>query len=197
MADPQSTITKLLNQEYAEYVRMDSLKQAVRHHRWHNYKQRKNLMERLRRSEQRYRALYAQLLKLGDAAPYSLFQRHVPKRRSGVNVIVDLSLDGLVFSNPAPKIPNGHRIWVRARIEEAHTGDVGVPKTHEMCHITWAFSKRYRPQDTIGAVGRDEYFVSSPLTVTREFLAPTTGSTKKNFFVYVDLYTRVDESSGI
>lgn len=187
----QDQIRRLMDREYKTYEQISSLKSSIRHHRFHTYRQRRNLMERLARAERLSKSLIAQLLRDGVAAPYSLYQRQQPHRRSGLNVIVELSLDGTAYSNPAPVVPNGVKVWVRVAIEESHTGELGIPRTHEMYHISWAFSSVYVPIDGVPAAGRDHYVVSNPLIIIREFRSPSSGTTKKNFFAYIDVYNPV------
>lgn len=183
--------TELMRREYRAYESVVALKDALRHHRFHTYTQRRNIVERLARAEKSYHALYAQLLASGVAAPYGLFQRHKATRKNGFDVTVELSLDGFAFSNPPPPVPNGVVVWVRALIQENHTGTIGIPQSHELVHVTFAYSTTYHPMDGVSKSGRDHYLVSNPLTVTRQFLAPASGSTRHNFFVYVDAYEPV------
>jgi hypothetical protein len=190
MVDNMRQIDRLLQREYSAEEKVSSLKDALRHHRFHGALQRRNLVARIAAAEKAYNALYAQLLKLGESAPYSLYQKQLATRKNGITVTVELSLDGLSFSNPAPPVPNHAHVWVRAKIEENHTGAFGIPKSHELLHVTWVYSPLYTRRDHIGSAGRDEFFVSNPLILTREFIAPASGSTKHDFFVYVDTYER-------
>ncbi len=185
-------ISRLMAREYKAYEQVTSLKSALKHHRFHNALQRRNLQARLTKAERAYKALYAELLKDGEAAPYSLYQKHKATRKNGFDVVVELSLDGFSFSNPPPPIPNSAVVWVRAHISENHTGSFGIPQTHELIHVTYAYSTVYTPMDHVSKSGRDHYMVSNPLTVTRQFQAPDSGSTKHNFFVYVDAYEPIE-----
>lgn len=189
MADRTTT---LMGREYKAYEEVTALKSALKHHRFHTHLQRKHLLERLRKAEDRYQALYRQLLATGLAAPYSLYAKRRPLRKSGFDVVVELSLDGFAFSNPPPPIPNDAVVWVRALISENHTGTVGVPQTHELIHVTFSYSTHYKAMDGVSKTGRDHYMVSNPLTVTRQLRAPASGSTRHNFFVYVDAYEPID-----
>src|SRR4051812_39777100 len=102
MADRTAEIDRLIAQEYRAREQVASLKSALAHHRFHTYRQRHNLLARLARAERRVHDVYLHLLRDGESAPYSLYQRQQHKRKSGFNVTVELSLDGFVFSNPAP-----------------------------------------------------------------------------------------------
>lgn len=188
MADNTPKIDALLKKEYVDAERVRTLDASVKAHRWHTYKQRRSLMARLRAAETANRAVLSQLTKLGETQGVGLYTKKKQQTVGGVNIRVELSLDGLAFSNPGPVIPHSAHIWVRATIDEAHRGEAGYPKTHEMCHITWSYFSGYHPRDTIPKAGHDEFFVSYPLIITREFDAPGSGSTKHDFFVYVDLY---------
>jgi hypothetical protein len=126
---------------------------------------------------------------------FTVFGSRQPRPISGIIVHVDVSTDGLYFSNPAPTIKNNQRVWVRTRVdagEKSGPGDKSdIPY---LCQMRWVVPRGWRRQDTIGSAGRKEFFVSLPLTVTREFKAPTSGSTKANWGVYVDVFAPLDAS---
>lgn len=187
-------ILDLERKVYKQYEAVSSLKAALRHHRFHTYLQRRNLLDRIRAAELKYHAILAELLATGEAAPYSLYQKHKVTRKNGFDVVVELSLDGFGFSNPPPPIPNDVVVWVRARISENHTGVFGIPQTHELIHVVFSYSSFYKSMDGVSKSGRDHYMVSNPLTVTRQFRSPASGSTKHNFFVYCDAYEPVDDT---
>lgn len=197
MADNTGAIDKLLTKEYTQAEEVRALNEAAKAHRWHGYKQRRSLMERLRKAERANTVTLAQITKLGSQAPASLYSPKQQQIIGGLNIRVEISLDGLTYSNPGPTIPNSAHIWVRAIIDEAHRGEAGFPKTHEMCHVTWSYYSGFHKLDIIPASGHDEFFVSYPLTLTREFTAPSSGSTHHDFFVYVDLYEPINASIGV
>lgn len=178
---------KLRLQRELDALRIDFLKQ-----RFLTYTQRQNFLTRIREAEAKYNGILSEILRSTKRIPYDLYASTQPIRQSGIDVTVEFSLDGVIFSNPAPTIANNVRVWVRAKIDEAHRGNVGVPKTHELVHLKWVYSTAiYRKFDNIPVSGHDEYFVSFPLVITREFQTATTGSTKHNFLVYADIYEKI------
>lgn len=154
---------------------------------------RRNLMSRIRAAEKAYDALLKKILKLDPTLGVgNSYRSSQVKVKNGITVTVEVSTDGKAFSNPAPKVTANSTIYVRATIDEAHTGTYGEPKTHEMCHLKWILGKGYTRLDTVKSTGHVEYFVSFPLVITRKFKAPA-ANTAKNFFVYVDLFEPVNE----
>jgi len=153
---------------------------------------RRNLLTRIRAAEKAYDEILKKLLLLDpELGVGNSYRSSQAKQKSGVTIDVEISLDGVVFSNPAPTVPANSTIYVRAVIDEGHTGTTGEPKTHEMLYLQWILGKGYTRLDTIPSTGHVEYFVSFPLTITRKFHAPSS-HTAKNFLVYVDLYDPVD-----
>lgn len=191
-----SLIDRMLEQERTDYLAVQSASTLVGQ-RFASDHLRRNAIVRLKEAERRLAAVEDALFKAlgaGSSAAASLYRPQLVQRKSGTLVIVQLSIDGIVFSNPGPIIKSKARVWVRAQIDEAHRGQTGAPKTHMLCHVRWvslALSRGFVKQDTIGLPGRDEYFVSYPLTVTREFLAPASGRTDYDWLVFVDLYEPV------
>lgn len=171
---------------------LEDLRTQYRKQRFYTYRERQNFLLRIREAERNYNAILGEILRIRRDTRYELYTAQEARRVSGIDVTVEVSLDGVVYSNPAPNIPNGKRVWVRAKIDEAHRGNVGVPKTHELVHLTWSYSTKYIKLDNIPASGHDEYFVSFPLIITREFTSPASGTTKYNWLVYADLYARTD-----
>jgi hypothetical protein len=153
------------------------------------YAIRKNLLDRIRAAERKIAALLAKLTEEKAVVAGDAYARATQYSRGSVHVMVDISLDGTSYSNPAPTVPSGSIIWVRCTISQAHVGTSGsgVPVTHELAHLTWIPGAGYVAQDSIPASGHDVYFVSQPLIITRKFRAPG-GDTAKNFLVNVDLY---------
>lgn len=196
MADNSAALRALETREYATAAVVSSLSAAVKHNRWHSYSQRRSLQDRLRKAERQQRQLLSQITQLGEVGPFSLFSAKKQQISGGVTVRVEISLDGLSYSNPGPSIPHGAHVWVRAVIDEAHRGEAGYPITHEMCHVSWTYYSGYRARDKVPPGGEDDFFVSYPLTITREFTAPSGGSTSHDFFVYVDLYEPVNDPTG-
>jgi hypothetical protein len=184
------TIASLEAQLPRQQDQITALRRQYAHTRASAYVTRRHLLERIRAAEKKYDEVLRKLLALNpDLGVGNMYKPIKPKITGGLNIRVEISLDGHAYSNPAPKIPAHHHIWVRAIIDDAHRGVVGVPETHEIAHARWVIGKGYTPLDTIGGSGHDVYFVCNPLVLTREFTAPATG-TARNFFVYVDLYKR-------
>ena len=159
----------------------------------------KSILHRQREAEDALHNLLNDYLRTQKVLPLSLltYTRQYQKVKGGFLILVQISLDGVSYSNPAPSVPNKKRIWVKAQIEDAHRGVAGErPVTHDLCRTTWKYPKGYRQQDTVSPGGRDEYFVSFPLVIIREFLAPTSGSTKGAFLLDVDLYHDVGNAAG-
>lgn len=187
------TFEELLKERDTLKKQLSSLQAEYAKRRFRTYTERKNFLARIRKLEQQLHLVLRDLTAFTARPNANLHTKTKPKVKSGINVTVELSLDGVIFSNPAPTVPNGARLWVRAKIETAHTGEIGVPQTPEMCHISWAHTaKGYIKQDYIPISGHDEYFVSFPLVITREFLAPASLPTRSNWLVYVDVYERVN-----
>lgn len=154
---------------------------------------RRNLMSRIRAAEKAYDEILKKIMKLDSTLGVgNSYRASQVKVKNGVVVTVEISTDGITFSNPGPTIPKNSTIYVRAVIDEAHTGTYGEPKTHEMCHLRWVLGKGYTRLDTIPSTGHAVYFVSFPLTITRKFHAPSS-NTAQNFLVYCDLYEPVNE----
>jgi len=168
-----------------------NLKHKLSHTRLNQYAVRRNLLARIAAAEKRYALIYARLLRADPGiAVGSLYKPVKPAFLGGLNVRVEISLDGTYYSNPAPTVPANSIIWVRAIIDDSHRGETGIPKTHEMVHLAWVPGKGYTALDTVRKTGHNEYFVCHPLVITRRFRAPAT-NTKKNFMVYVDTFERV------
>jgi hypothetical protein len=153
------------------------------------YSVRANLLDRIRTLESQAAAL-TRLLQ-SEQATYAgdLYKAQTQLVKGGVDVTVEISLDGVYYSNPAPDIPVNSIIWVRCVISDAHRGTTssGVPVTHIMAHLSWIPGTGYVAQDWIPDSGHDVVFVSQPLIITRKFKAPA-ADTDQEFLVNVDLY---------
>lgn len=156
---------------------------------------RKHLLLRIRRLEDHLNKLYAQFLAKNVPGAFTVFGSRQPRPISGIIVHVDVSVDGVYFSNPAPTVKNKQRVWVRTRVDTGEKSGAGDRSDLPyLCQMRWTVPKGWTRQDNIGLAGRKEFFVSLPLTVTREFKAPTRGSTKANWGVYVDVFHPLDSS---
>lgn len=186
--DKEGNPTILQAEEAKLVAEVKALKAKYRTTRFATYKARQNFLKRIRTTEQEQQLIKLQLVALQKNTKYQLYRAQENKRKSGLSVVVSISVDGLAYSNPAPKILNSQHIWVRAEINDVHVGQVGLSKTHELVHLTWSYYSRFTHLDTIPATGHDEYFVSYPLVIIREFNAPSSGSTAHNFLVYADAY---------
>lgn len=188
-----SELDNLLNKLPTLTKRMSYLQNKYDKTRISDKVTRKNIMARLRAAEKAYDEILKKLLTLDPTLGVGNSYRETQaKTKNGVNVTVDISVDGVTFSNPGPEVPANHTIYVRCTIDEAHTGTTGQPKTHEMVHLKWILGKGYTRLDTIPSTGHVEYMVSFPLIITRKFKAPSS-HTAQNFLVYVDLFEPVNE----
>lgn len=190
------TVDELLRMARKEQQAIAGLKDRLSHAQ--SYTERQTLNRRIRQLEDRLAALYAQYLralKQGGPGPVTVFgTTKKPRTVAGLSVSMDISTDGTYFSNPAPQITNSKRVWVRLKVDVAQKSPFATTKTDlpEMVRCTWVIPKRWVSQDIYGKYGRVEYVVSSPLVVTREFKAPSSGSTKANFGCFVDPYYPID-----
>lgn len=175
----------LLKQEITD------LRAELRRTKLSNYKVRRNILDRLAEAERRYNDLMNHVLADQDVHSASLFQRRVAYNKFGLLVILELSLDGTYYANPAPRVPASKVVYVRAVIDEAHHGDKGIPLTHDMFRLRWTIPSGFTPLDTIPRTGHDVYAVCWPLVITRRFRAPAT-STNRNWLLDVYPYERVD-----
>lgn len=165
------------------------LREKYRHTRLSQYKARRNLLARITAAERRYNDLMHHVLREQDRHTASLYKPRVTANEAGLLVILELSLDGTYYSNPAPVVPPNATVWIRGVIEEAHHGDLGIPRTHDMFRLRWTLGKGYTPLDNIPRTGHDVYAVCWPLVITRRFQAPGS-NTKKNFLLDVYPYER-------
>lgn len=166
------------------------LRYQYRHTRLSHYKVRRHLLARIRQLESRLKALYSDTLTADPAHTASLYKPSVAYNKAGFKVLLELSLDGTYYANPAPVVPANATVYVRATIDEAHHGDAGIPRTHQMFRLRWKIGKNYTALDTIPRTGHDVYAVCWPLVITRKFRAPAMG-TKRNFLLDVDAYEMV------
>lgn len=156
------------------------------------YKLRRNLLARIAEAERQLNDLLHHTLGVEDTHTASLYKPRVAFNKFGLLVILELSLDGTYYANPAPKVPAGKTVWVRATIDEAHHGERGIPFTHDMFRLRWTVPSGFTPLDTIPKTGHDVYAVCWPLVVTRRFKAPGSG-TNRNWLLDVWPYERLDE----
>lgn len=188
-----ATLAQILRSANSDYWQIASLR--AKYSKSTNKTVRRNLLKRIRKLEDHLNKLYAQFLKKNVASAFTVFGSRKPRAIRGLFIEVDVSTDGKYFSNPAPKINNGQRIYVRTRIESSGGSSIGeIGDTPDRAWMTWVYSSSWGRYDKIGTGGRHVYFVSLPLTVTRELKAPASGSTKQNFGVYVDVFKPVDPS---
>jgi hypothetical protein len=168
---------------------ISSLRADLRHHRLSSYSVRRNILARIRKAEQTYNTLLQNLHIAEKVVSGELYRKKLQKIKGGVDVRVEISLDGIYYSNPAPDIKPNKIIYVRCIISDAHRGvsGSGIPITHEMAHLTWVAGKGYVAQDKIPKGGHNVWFVSHPLVIIRKFKSPAS-KTNQNFLVNVDLY---------
>jgi hypothetical protein len=186
-----STLSSLEGQLPRIGQQIATLEKQYAHTRANAYLTRRNILSRIREAEKKYDALLAKILKIDPGVGIgSLYRATTPRVTGGLHITVEISLDGHAYSNPAPSVPADHHVYVRAIIDDAHRGFVGVPETHESYRVRWRIGRGYRPLDPIKAAGHDVLASSTPLYVVREFTAPHT-NTAQNFLVFVDPYTRV------
>lgn len=167
------------------------LRRQLSNTRLSQYTTRRNILQRIAEVEGRYKRLYAKYLTATRTYEASLYKPTKAYFKNGFHVTLELSLDGVYYSNPAPKVPVNANVWVRAVIDEAHHGDAGVPRTHDMFRLRWVKGKGYTALDTIPSTGHTVYAVCWPLVIVRKFNAPSS-NTKKNFLLDVEAYERVD-----
>ena len=170
-----------------------SLKHELQNTRLSDKMVRRNLKERIRKAEKRYNEVYRRLTKKTPTIGVgNLHRPRVPRTKSGLDVRVEISLDGKYFSNPAPKIPPSSRIWVRAVIQDTTTQEIGVNNGYEILHVDWKVPNGYVRLDTINRWGQDVMMVSNPLIITRKFTAPAS-TTRKNWLVIARAMEPFDE----
>lgn len=154
---------------------------------------RRSIKQRIRKSEQRYNEIYRNLTRKNPTIGVgNLHRPRVPRNKSGIDVRVEISLDGKYFSNPAPTIPGDSTIWVRVVVTDTTTQEVGVTNGYEIAHVDWKIPAGYSKLDTLNNWGHDVMFVSNPLIITRKFTAPAS-ETNKNWLVIVRAMERFDE----
>ena len=191
-----ATISELMATLRAEREALNGLQQRLSHAS--SYTERNALMARIRHAEDTIVALTTAIQRAQTTKVYPVTVFGTKKRpsiRQGLSCTMDISTDGFYFSNPAPKIANGQRVWVRLRIAVAQASPFATVRTEipEMIRCTWVIPKGWKRLDNYSNAGRVERFVSNPLTVTREFKAPSSGTTKAKFGCFVDPYHYVEE----
>lgn len=192
-----STVDDLIRQNAADQEAIAALKRRLSHAT--SYTERANLLKRIRALQDDQRALYAKLLKAEGHKPATVFgTTKKPRIYAGLAVRMDISDDGLFFSNPSPRLAHGQRAWVRCIIDMAQKSPFSTVKTvmSPFVRLTWVIPHGWTSLDIYPRFGRNEFFISTPLIVTREFHAPSSGSTRgSKFGVYVDPYYPVDALS--
>lgn len=191
-----ATIEQLLAAARADERAIANLKVRLSHAR--TYTERATLLRRIRYLEDQLAALRAQYLRAKAKLPATIFgTSKKPRIYAGLSIQGDISTDGRYFSNPAPKLANSARVWVRFRVDMAQKSPFSTSKTviPEMIRFTWVIPRGYTVLDNYSKYGRVEPVVSLPLTVTREFKARSSGSTKANFGVYADPYFPVESDA--
>lgn len=199
-ASTAAGIKAQLRRDQIRVARLKAQESALRADLAHPYSRfatehyRNNILKRERAIERLLHSMNAVIHTDQTALNAALYQAQQIKEKGGITVTVELSLDGSSYSNPAPAVAHSAHVWVRAIIVQTITKpkNSGVAITHSIAHTQWTVPRGWTALDTIGRAGRDEYLVSNPLTVIREFTAPGSGATNKPFFVYVDVYEPVN-----
>lgn len=200
LGDPDTAKAKLRRDQIAE-ARAERAASKLRNElskaRFASAHYRQNILVRLRKAEKTVHNLNTAIHKDQTTLAASLYQAQQIKNMGGVTVTVEASLDGQAYSNPAPTIPHSAHVWIKATIVETivKPKSSGVPITHTRAHVHWVIPSGWVAMDTIPKSGRDEFLVSNPLTIIREFTAPSSGPTNKPHFCYVDVYEQIDEPS--
>jgi hypothetical protein len=192
-----ASLDELRRRASLSYAEIETLRQRLSHAQ--NYTDRNSLQRRIRTLQDRMDSLYRQYLKAQNANPVSVFgTKTKPRVRGGMAVRMDISVDGVYFSNPAPSIANGQRVWVRLIIDMAQRSPFSTAKTiiPERIRTVWVVPRGWTKLDNFSRFGRDEYVSSIPLIVTHEFKAPSSGSTRANFGCYVDPYYYVEPTNA-
>jgi len=188
-----ATVDELLRQAREARGELTTLRQRYSHSS--SYLERRHLLTRIRAIKDRLDALNAAYLRAESGKPATVFNtRKKARKRAGLAVRVDISTDGRYFSNPAPSISNTQRVWVRCQIDIAQKSAFATKPTliPELVRCTWKIPRGWTILDRYSRFGRVEHVVSLPLVITREFKAPSSGTTKARFGVYVDPYYPVD-----
>lgn len=191
-----ATAEQLLAAAKREEREIKHLRERLSHAR--TYTERTTLQRRIRQLEDQLASLRARYLRAAAKLPATVFgTSKKPRVYAGLSIQMDISTDGRYFSNPAPKLANGQRCWVRARIDMAQKSPFSTAKTEipEMIRCTWVVPRGYIVLDNYSKYGRVEPVVSLPLVVTREFKARSSGSTKANFGLYADPYFPVESNA--
>jgi len=152
---------------------------------------RKNLMKVIQRLRNSLSALYASYTKTRGVLPFEVMVYAPQKQvsRGGLLVTVDMSMDGVYFSNPGPVVKNKQWLWVRCQITNDSQPDAGeAGRNRDLMFVKWTYPKTWTPLDRQMKGGTDEYFVSYPFTYTRIFKMPKTGKTKGNVKVSAEVY---------
>lgn len=149
---------------------------------------RRNILQRMRRSEQRYNELYKKLTRKNPSVGVgTLYHPQTPRNKGALDVRVELSINGRHFSNPAPRVEPSSSLWVRVVITDTTTSDSAMDALpHELMHVKWRVPRGYVDNDPLGKWGHDVFFVSNPVIITRKFTAPS-ANTARNWMVIARL----------
>lgn len=197
-AGPHATTSQIASAIRRGQAQEDLLKQQLAYDSKHNRlptATEKNLItKRIYQTEDALQRLYADYLRQNKVMPLDLvtFNQQTQTAQGGLLVIVDISSDCVAFSNPGPTFKKGMDCYVRCQINNAAAAAPGeVPISRDLIRVYWTVPKEaiFYPQDTVSPGGRDEYFVSYPLTITRWFKVKGTPTNKETFKVNVEVYT--------
>lgn len=193
-----STTSQILRQYRANEAAIRKLRVRLSHS--HSYTDRANLHHRIRVLQDKLRELYAQYLKATPKDLVTVFgTSKKPRVYAGLSSRMDLSTDGSFFSNPLKNPSHNQRVWVRLTVDIAQKSPFSTVKTAlpEIARVQWVIPSRWTRLDVYPRAGRNEYFISMPLVITREFKAPSSGSTSSaRFGAYVDPYYSIEPEGG-
>ena len=169
-------------QRRAAQDRLEQLRQQYKNARSDAWVVKNNLLVRIRDTEDEITAINRVLGE--DPVPevtHTVSGNVDNKFKGGVRVAMSFAIDEpgqeLSFSDTLSTIPNGAYVVARADIAFGdRSWTPGRLMQPDMCRVDWEVPQAWTAIDAAPA-STDEFICSNPLTIMRDFIAPSTGNT--------------------
>lgn len=193
----QKRVRKLRRAKRRAVNRLELLRWRYRRARADQHILRKNLVRRMRQTEDRIEDLNREIrhaTRVRDRNSARVHLPQQPKFEGQITVEMLLSTDGVTFQPDVP-VRMDARVWAMARITlNQRSWKPGMLASPWMMRLKWNPPDRYRKQDDL-PMDHDEYVVSNPLVIIREFKAPRSKPTGGQWSVAAELYEIVLDGS--
>lgn len=192
-----SRMRRLRRNRHRARERLERLKWRYRRARADQHLLRRNLVRRMHETEDRIATLSREIRRMIQVRDRNRARVHLPQQpkfEGQVTVEMLLSTDGISFGSSVAVRPK-HRVYAQARITlNQRVWRPGLLAQPWMIRLLWNPPARYSAQDNLGD-GHDEYVVSNPVVIIREFKAPPTKPTGGQWSVRAELYEIVLDGS--